>query len=56
MRSWVVNLVAWGQEYDDRKKRKNDSIWINSSRLAEEWWPNLKEEILNGTKKSSIII
>jgi hypothetical protein len=38
-----------------RKKRNNNGIWRNFTKLAEEWWPSLKEEILNGTKKSSIV-
>lgn len=38
-----------------RKKRDNNSIWENFTKLAEEWWPSLQEEIKNGTKRSSII-
>lgn len=38
-----------------RVKRNNSTIWLNFTNLAEEWWPNLKAEILTGTKRSSII-
>jgi hypothetical protein len=38
-----------------RTKRGNNTIWVNFTNLAEEWWPNLKSEVLNGTKQSSII-
>lgn len=38
-----------------RVKRKNATIWVNYTNLAEEWWPSLKEEILNGGKKSSLL-
>jgi hypothetical protein len=38
-----------------RQKRNNKTIWVNFTNLAEEWWPNLKEEVLKGKKNSSLI-
>lgn len=38
-----------------RARKNNGSIWVNYTNLAEEWWPDLKSEVLNGTKKSTLI-
>jgi len=38
-----------------RELRKNDSLWVNFTNLAEEWHPTLKADLLNGIEKSGIL-
>jgi hypothetical protein len=38
-----------------REKRGNDTIWVNFTNLAEDWFPKLKKEVLEGKKQSTLI-
>ncbi|RFS22700.1 DUF4760 domain-containing protein [Chitinophaga silvatica] len=50
---YYVDYYYFIQYY--RRKRNRDTIWINFTNLAEEWWPNLQSEVEVGVKKSTII-
>jgi hypothetical protein len=48
-------LDYWYYIDDHRQAREDETIWINFTNLAEEWLPGIRDKLLAGTEKSSLI-